>query len=120
MNKPPLGLTTKVHFTRVVDSDTIEVELRRKFKVRIKDLLCEEKYTPSGLISKKFAQSLFNSGDIVTLHIPHTDEKLLSPVSFDRLVGTIWMPNSGNYGDIIVNSGYGRWLRPNEKGHMGI
>jgi hypothetical protein len=43
MEKPSLGLTTQAHVIRVVDADTCEVEIKRKFKVRIKDLLCEEK-----------------------------------------------------------------------------
>src|SRR6185295_1371264 len=98
MTIPILGLCTKAYFIRVVDADTLEVEVRRRFKVRVKDLLCEEKSKPEGVKAKKFAESLMNKTDeTLTVLIPHEEnEKLMTITSFDRIIGQVWR-ESGSY-----------------------
>jgi endonuclease YncB( thermonuclease family) len=122
MNKPEIGLTTTAHFIRVVDADTIEVEVRRKMQVRVKDLLCEEKNKDAGKIAKEFAKTVFLPDETLTLFIPTYGESLLDrrTFSFNRLVGNIWLSDGRNYGDVIVGANMGRYLNPREKPHEGI
>lgn len=122
MQHPPLGFTTNVSFVRVIDADTILVEFKRQFKVRIKNLLCEEKNKKIGKEAKQFAEGLFRENDNLILHVHcgQNNEKLTNIFTFDRIVGQIWTKDGENYGEIIVGAGHGRWLKENEKGRVGI
>jgi endonuclease YncB( thermonuclease family) len=81
-----------------------------------------KKNRPAGKEAKKFAENLLKPNQAITLHIPHQqkfEENLLNSVTFDRIVGIIWIEDK-NYGDVIVEAGHGRYIAKGEKPHEGI
>lgn len=91
MIEPEPGLTTKAYVTRVVDGDTIEVEIRRRFKVRFKDYNADELNTLTGQEAKEILIKRLAEDSIVTLFIPTYDnEKLMDINSFERIVADVW------------------------------
>lgn len=121
MDKPTPGLVTEANFVRVVDGDTIEVEIRRRFKVRVKDFLAEESNKQAGADAKDFAEKTFKKDEKLTIWIPSNNPlKLVDFTSFDRIVGSIWFENGENYADFMTFMGKGRYLKQGEKGHEGL
>ena len=45
MQEPPIGFTTKVNVVKVIDGDTLDVEITRRIRVRLKDCWCPETRT---------------------------------------------------------------------------
>ena len=43
MQQPQEGFTTKAKVTRVIDGDTVDVEITRKVRLRLKDCWAPEK-----------------------------------------------------------------------------
>lgn len=107
MTAPELGWTTSANVIRAVDGDTIEVEIRRRFLVRINNLRCPEKTEPSGQEAKAFTDDLL-TGKTVIIQIPTNNPlNLLDWNSFNRAVANIWLDNE-SVRDIIISSGYGQ------------
>ena len=45
MEQPSVGLTTKVLVTNIVDGDTVDVQIVKNIRVRLKDCWCPETRT---------------------------------------------------------------------------
>lgn len=119
--RPEPGWTTEAELSRIIDGDTIEVEIKRKVKVRLKDLLVDELKTPDGESAKQYLIRMLKVFDKLTLFIPaNSAERLMDFNSFDRVVGTIWLKNGDNLADKIVESGHGRYIKLGEKPHEGV
>jgi len=92
--KPELGISTDANVVRVVDGDTIEVEVIRRFKVRMRDVKKPELKTPEGKIAKAELQVLLPLGSVVRLFVPTNDPlKLMDMNSFERIVADVWLDN---------------------------
>ncbi len=88
---PPTGLTTQVYLKRVVDGDTLEVEFRRTFKVRLLDRWQPELGTPDGDKLKRELQEKLFIGEELTLFVPaNKPDSLMDLNSFERILGHIW------------------------------
>lgn len=93
---PPIGWTTPAHFVRVIDGDTLEVEIRRRVTVRLLDCWTPESRTRDafekrlGLEAKANLETI-TDGQPLTLHIPADAGSDLSDLfTFGRVVGTVW------------------------------
>jgi endonuclease YncB( thermonuclease family) len=100
------GLTTKVDYVRTVDGDTIEVEIRRSFHVRLKDIDVYERYTDMGKEATAYVHSILSDAGEILLFIPSNDpEKLMDINSFSRLVGEIYVDGK-NLNDLLEEKGF--------------
>jgi endonuclease YncB( thermonuclease family) len=89
---PEPGLIIPVGFLRAVDGDTIEVEVRRKFKVRLRDIDVVEKHESKGQEATDFVSHVLGFADSIMVFIPTNDpDKLMDITSFERLVGDIYV-----------------------------
>lgn len=105
MNKPEPGFCTLAKVISVTDGDTIKVELRRTFNVRLKGIDVFELDGEMGKAAKTFVKNLIE-GKEVTLFVPSNNSLSLMDVnSFNRIVGEIWVDNS-NLRDILQKEGF--------------
>jgi endonuclease YncB( thermonuclease family) len=94
MHEPGLILTD-LQLERVIDADTIELSITRKFKVRLRNVDAPEKNTDEGYNATQFVHSLFllHSPPEIACFIPSNNpEQFLDFNSFNRIVA-----------DLIVN-----------------
>ena len=102
------GLMIPVKFLRAVDGDTVEVEIRRKFNVRLRDIDVAEKKEPGGAEATKFVAVLLGFADDVLVFIPtNSPEKLMDITSFERIVGDIYVKGN-KLQDLLREEGYGK------------
>lgn len=96
MKAPEYGLTTKCKLTRIIDADTIEVELTRKITVRLLDLYAPEKNTEEGKRLIEYLTKILNKKDLI-LHIPASDRLQIKDIfTFGRVLGYIWTEDDIN------------------------
>lgn len=93
---PPIGWTTPVRIVRVIDGDTVEVEITRRLHVRLDQCWAPESRTTDahekrlGLAAKANLEALL-AGRTATLYIPADRDQSISNVfTLSRVVGTIW------------------------------
>ena len=66
MQQPPKGITTDVKLVKVIDGDTVDVEITRKVRVRLLDCYAPETRTRDtaekvkGFESKKYLHDMLN------------------------------------------------------------
>ena len=115
MNQPRPGFCSPVKVTRVIDADTIEVELTRRFNVRLvhenyegKYFNAPEKNTTEGIDAANFVDEVIEEhDDNAVLFIPTgEDQKLMDFNSFSRILGEIWVDGE-RLTDLLIEYGYG-------------
>lgn len=85
------GWTTKAKVINIIDGDTIEVEIKRTFNIRLRGIDICEKNTSKGQAAKR-ALSDEILDDYVTIFIPtNNPEKLMDINSFERLIGDVYV-----------------------------
>lgn len=111
MNQPPEGFTTKAKVKNIVDGDTLDVEIVRRIRVRLKDCWCPETRTKDivekqkGLASRSHLATLLNNGEVV-LFIPADYEGEIKDIfTFGRVVGHIFVDGQ-NVSEAMVESGH--------------
>ena len=110
--EPKEGWTTSALVTRVIDGDTIEVEIRRTFAVRLVDprgkFNVAEKNTDKGQQAKHFLESTLSDNEVkLFISAGPSNVKLMDINSFNRLLGEIWF-NGNRLTDILMENGYGK------------
>jgi endonuclease YncB( thermonuclease family) len=113
---PGTGWTTHAEVVRVLDGDTIEVEIKRKITVRIRDCWCHEttrrqgtseENKQKGLAAKQCMGALLAgcgvddaiAGSPVVCHFPTTAEQAFAEMmTFGRVVGDVYGVTSENEG----------------------
>lgn len=101
------GLTIPVRYVRAVDGDTIEVEIRREFKVRLRDINVAERNTDEGVEATEFVDDKLLAGKDILVFIPtNNPDKLMDITSFERLVGDIYI-DGDKLQDLLRQAGYG-------------
>lgn len=84
------GIITEVDFVRAIDGDTIEVEITRRFSIRLRNIDCPERNTPEGQEAKAEVQKLLEESDRILAFIPSNDPvKLMDINSFNRIIGDL-------------------------------
>ena len=107
MEQPPAGLTTKVIVTNVVDGDTIDVQIIKTVRVRLKDCWCPETRTrdleekEKGLAAKAHIKTLLGEQELyfgeskykqAILHIPaDEDDDIKDILTLNRILGYIFV-----------------------------
>ena len=94
MNNIENGWGSDADITRVIDGDTIEVEVIRRFHIRLRDVDTPENNTLRGMKATNFVDRLLadNSDARIQIFIPSNQaEKLMDINSFSRLVGDIYI-----------------------------
>ena len=107
MEQPPAGLTTKVVVTNVVDGDTIDVQIIKTIRVRLKDCWCPETRTKDleekekGLAAKAHIKTLLGEQELyfgeskykqAILHIPaDEDDDIKDILTLNRILGYIFV-----------------------------
>ena len=107
MEQPPAGLTTKVVVTNVVDGDTIDVQIIKTVRVRLKDCWCPETRTrdleekEKGLAAKSHIKTLLGEQELyfgepkykeAILHIPADEEDDIKDIlTLNRILGYIFV-----------------------------
>ena len=107
MEQPPAGLTTKVVVTNVVDGDTIDVQIIKTVRVRLKDCWCPETRTrdleekEKGLAAKAHIKTLLGEQELyfgeskykqAILHIPADEEDDIKDIlTLNRILGYIFV-----------------------------
>ena len=90
---PRPGYTTPAHVVRVLDGDTIEVQIVKTIHVRLLDCWAPEVKGPSkqqGAESKASLQALLGDGKIM-LEVPTEENGELAHLfTFGRVLGRIW------------------------------
>lgn len=117
MRRPTPGLCVPVELHRVRDGDTVEVSLpssSRVWAIRLLNCWCAEASTPEGQAAKQLAETLLANASGLYLHLPmpaHV-EQLLRNVSFDRLLGSIWISEEQTLNEALVLSGHATRQKP--------
>ena len=123
MNKPRSGFCSPVNkINRVIDADTLEVEITRKFNIRLiheneegKYFNCPEENTQEGKVAKAFVEEITSGyttphGTVnpeITLFVPaNNTDQLMDINSFNRILGEIWIGEQ-KLTDILLQQGYG-------------
>lgn len=120
MNKPDLGYATEVTLKRIIDVDTVEVEYKRSFKVRLKDIMGAESNTARGKLVEEKLKEFLHQGDRLTVFIPSRNaDRLMDINSFDRIVGDIWLADGQHLGDLLVSKNLARRVNKGEKPKEG-
>lgn len=100
---------------RVIDGDTIEFEIKRTIKVRLRGIDCDEINTERGKLAKAFVEKKilprqypeYETNPKVIIYIP-TDahgNQLIDFVSFERVVGDVWI-NGENLKQLLKTKGF--------------
>lgn len=96
--KPEPGFTTEAKIIRVIDGDTIEVEVRRTLKVRLLDCWSPDKTEKDSLAKRYIEEKSGEEEGKCILSIPAKNPLRLTDINtFDRILGYLWI------GDECVN-----------------
>lgn len=108
MNHEAGLILTNLDLLRVIDGDTIELSITRKFKVRIRNVDAFELSQDKGNGAKLFVEGICYAKDPpeITLFIPsNKPEQLLDFYSFDRVVGDLII-NGFDIAEELKKAGY--------------
>ena len=112
MKQPLVGITTKGSVVNVVDGDTVDVEVTRTIRVRLKDCWCPETTTrdleekKKGLAAKDHLIGLLENNNDVVLFIPaDSDGDIKDVFTFNRVLGYIFI-NSEDVSSRMVTDGH--------------
>jgi endonuclease YncB( thermonuclease family) len=106
MTVPKPGWVTEVDYIRPIDGDTIEVEIRRRFHVRLKDIDVYERRTEKGIKATEFVDEKLINANRIIVEIPTNNViKLLDINSFERLMANIYVDND-NLADLLRQKGF--------------
>ena len=122
MQEPPIGFTTKVNVVKVIDGDTLDVEITRRIRVRLKDCWCPETRTRDlkekerGLKAKRHLKDILSldtgffswrsKNHEVVLFIPADKEGDIKDIfTFGRVVGNIFVDGE-DVSDRMIKDGH--------------
>lgn len=89
-SKPPEGWTTACEVVKIIDGDTLDVEVRKVLRVRLIDCWAPEPTAPGGREAGQWLLQL-TRGKRATLSIPRESDSLAAAFSFGRVLGHVWM-----------------------------
>jgi endonuclease YncB( thermonuclease family) len=92
MTAPEPGWITEVEYIRTIDGDTVEFEVRRRFKVRLLDIDVFESKTEEGKQATEVVKEKLENAKEIILKIPTNKSlELMDISSFERLLGHIYV-----------------------------
>lgn len=96
----------------VIDGDTIEVEVRRRLRVRLLDCWAPETHTTDseekerGFAAKEFLHNLINGKDVSVEIELEPDGKFGDQMTFNRILGRVYLEGEIDVSQIMVESGH--------------
>lgn len=113
--KPPeLGLTARAAIKRVVDGDTIDVELRLPCRIRLIDVWAPEQDTSEGKKATQQLELMAPEGGEVVVQIPTSEANSVKDVfTFGRVLGWVWRRgDEESLNSLMVRSGHALEAKP--------
>ena len=121
MKEPPKGITTECKVVRVIDGDTVDIEITRTLRIRLLDCWAPETRTTDleekakGLDSKKHLYNLLNEkfyNDLaarkakkITLFIPADEQgEIKDNFTFSRVLGRLFVSGQ-DVSELMVKAG---------------
>ena len=98
MKTPPIGYTTHGIVTEVIDGDTLEVEVKKRMRIRLLECWAPESRTTNkeekrrGIAAKNNLVRLARGQDVI-VHIPGSDD-LREISTLSRALGYVWFVGS--------------------------
>ena len=109
--EPSIRLPATV--VRVIDGDTVEVEVSTRISVRLLDCWAPERFTEDGKKAKEAAERLIPAGTECLLEVPLGGHDQLHDVfSFGRVLGSVHTESFGSIAKRLVELGYATTDRP--------
>lgn len=110
MKRPPAGLCLPCEVSHVRDGDTVVVKIRdggMDWAIRLLDCWAPEKYTKEGKEAANFCRQIIETADSLYVWIPapFDPNMLLKNVSFDRLLGHIFIRQDKTLSEVMVEAG---------------
>ena len=110
---PPLGVTARATVKRVIDGDTLIVELSVPVRIRLKDCYAPEVRGADyldGVKSKEYMKSIAKPGTKVRISVD--TEAANGPgdlLSFERLLADVWVDEtSTSLAQMMIDAGHAR------------
>lgn len=107
---PKPSITFRGRIAKVIDGDTIEIEVVRRVRVRIRDCWAPETRTRDldekqrGLAAKAFLESIaFRQHAIV--HVPMPSDRFGDATSMGRVIGDVWIGDD-SIADVMIAAGH--------------
>ena len=107
---PKPSITFRGQIVKVIDGDTIELEVVRRVRVRIQDCWAPETRTRDldekqrGLAAKAFLETLaFRQTAIV--HVPMPSDRFGDATSMGRVIGDVWIGDD-SIADVMIAAGH--------------
>lgn len=108
MNPEP-AITLPATVVRVIDGDTVEVEVHAKVRVRMLDCWAPERYTADGKESLRAAEKLMPAGSECMLEVPLKGHDQVHDVfSFGRVLGNLYSSSFGSIAKRLVELGHAK------------
>ena len=108
--EPSINLPCVV--TRVIDGDTVEVEVRVPMVVRIRDCWAPENNTLAGDESTRNMERVTNARGTVVCPLDGVDN-LADVFSFSRVLGDVWLDGEDeSIGQMQVREGHATFAKP--------
>lgn len=109
MSTPELGYTTRGRVVHVVDGDTVDVEVRKRVRVRLLKCWAPQLHgnrRRAAIAAREHLKELCE-GQMVTLHVPADDEgDLSSRFTFGRVLGFVYLQDERSVSEVMVESGH--------------
>jgi len=117
MNLPTPGITLSAKFVRVIDGDTVVLSLldhRLRPHVRLLDTWADERNTSNGRAAKHYAEQVLEKAAEIWLHVPEPGNlnSLLANLSFDRILGYVFVTRTETLNEMLVANGFATKDRP--------
>lgn len=101
MQKPPLGITARATITKILDGDTLDVELRIPLRIRLLECYSPESRTrdaeekKKGIAAKQHLKELALD-KMGRVFIPTSDARSVTDVlTMERILGRVWIDGDG-------------------------
>lgn len=98
-NAPKPGIVARAKVVRVLDGDTVDVELRVPIRVRLTDCWAPEirgDERAAGQASKHALAGMLPKGRNIVVHVPTQNARQFGDVlTFGRVLGSIWATFKG-------------------------
>lgn len=117
MPAPALGLTARAIVRRIVDGDTLDVELRLPVRIRLLDCWAPETRgleRDQGLRARQFLEALAPPGTHVRVNVPTGQADALGDVlTLGRVLGQVWCQDADrSVAEMMVAAGHALPSKP--------
>ena len=105
---PEPGITAREIVKRIIDGDTLDVELRLPVRIRLLDCWAPEMSDGDGLAAKFQLERMAPEGSPVIIQIPTADAHSVKDVfTFGRVLATAWREGDEfSLNDNMIDSGH--------------